>query len=114
MIEIIYSFVCNGTVIGNYGYMGWLPFYDYGLYLIGLCLMFVVSAYFRSWNMARGFYSLFIGSVLSLIPIYIIWLLTDSSPSNILLMWIVITIMICIICVKGISDAENRERIQRE
>lgn len=109
MIDLIYSFVCNGTVIGNYGYMEGLPFYNYGLYLMSIGIMFVVSAYFRSWNMAKIVYSLFIASILSLLPVYFSLLIIEHSPLSILGTWIIITTIIYLFCIVGISDAEKRK-----
>ena len=36
MIDLITSYVFNGSITGFTGYAKWLPFYDYGYYILGL------------------------------------------------------------------------------
>jgi len=87
MIEILGSIIGNGSLYGEWGYQPWLPFYNFGICMVTLGIIFAIALLTSSKNMIK--YSLIIiaSSMLSLIFTYALWTIMYIEPNTVLMTW---------------------------
>lgn len=94
MIDIITSYVYNGSVIGDFSYVEWLPFYDYGYYLFGICVVYFILKFLKQSFMSTCLYILFESSLLVLPVLYVLTRFYTPTPSDIYQWWVIIQFII--------------------
>lgn len=107
MIELIYSFVYNGTIIGNELYTKWLPFYNYGIYIIGLILISFLSVVFMIKSLFMLSLSILVASLFSNVITYLITkLIPYNNPSDVFNYWTIGTIVFLLLILRGFDKVE--------
>ena len=94
MIDLITSYVFNGSITGFDTYMAWLPFYDYGYYVIALFTISLICSQFGNRFFKNVFNYLLIASILSLPVLYALYYLFYPTPDTIYMWWIGIQFII--------------------
>jgi len=96
MIDIITSYVFNGSITGD-NYIKWLPFYDYGYYVLGLLILSFAFNVIRNRFLSNVFSYLYIASLLSLPILYVLYRYFIPTPNTIYIWWIFIQFLIHVI-----------------
>jgi len=97
MIDLITSYVFNGSTFGFNTYMNWLPFYDYGYYVIALFTISLICSTFGYKFFSIVFKYLFIASLISLPILWFLYNLFLPTPDTIYMWWVGIQFIIYVI-----------------
>lgn len=112
MIGFLGALIANGSVYREWGYQPWLPFYNFGICMLTLGVMWAMAFFTTSGKLLYYSKILFISSFLSLILTYTIWTIMSSDPISVFINWGVLLMIFSalisrILRRKGLDESES-------